>query len=309
MAPGLVIHVAAGALVDRGGRILLQQRARDRHQGGLWEFPGGKVEPDEGVMQALRRELAEELAITVERARPLIKVRHDYPDCSVLLDVFLVTAWSGAPVAMESQPMAWVDRAALADWPMPAADRPVVTALQLPAQYPITPEFASHDQALSAILSLPPELTLLRIRQRHWNRSQTLQLVEAVGNRRPQLRLMVDDPSVATAVGGVGLHLKSRDLHGFDVDSARPLPWLAASVHHSEELALAQGLGVDFVTASAVQRTLTHPDQVPLGWPGFQRLAEASNVPVYALGGMGREDIDKAWAHGAQGISGIGAYF
>src|SRR3954465_8084222 len=78
------VHVAAAVIRGTDGKILIARRADTQHQGGLWEFPGGKVEPGEAVEAALARELQEELGITVEAARPLIKVTHDYPDKQIL---------------------------------------------------------------------------------------------------------------------------------------------------------------------------------------------------------------------------------
>jgi len=89
------IHVAAAVIRSTDGLVLIAKRPLDKHQGGLWEFPGGKVEKGEAVEVALARELLEELGIGVTAARPLIQVRHDYPDKHVLLDVWEVTAFSG----------------------------------------------------------------------------------------------------------------------------------------------------------------------------------------------------------------------
>eukprot|EP01137_Pigoraptor_chileana_P016793 Opistho-2@73895 len=98
------VHVAAAVIRDDSGKILIARRADTQHQGGLWEFPGGKVEADESVECALARELQEELGIVVGAARPLIKVRHDYPDKQVLLDVWEVSSFSGEPHGAEGQP-------------------------------------------------------------------------------------------------------------------------------------------------------------------------------------------------------------
>ena len=102
------VHVAAAVIRGTDGSILIARRADTQHQGGLWEFPGGKVEAGESVEAALARELKEELGITVEVARPLIKVQHDYPDKQVLLDVWEVSAFSGEPHGVEGQPLAWL---------------------------------------------------------------------------------------------------------------------------------------------------------------------------------------------------------
>ena len=102
------VHVAVGVVSNSTGEILLSRRAAGTHQGGLWEFPGGKVEPGEKTFQALQRELGEELAIDVHAARRLIKLPFDYPDKRVMLDVLRVTKWSGAVVAREGQALQWV---------------------------------------------------------------------------------------------------------------------------------------------------------------------------------------------------------
>ena len=88
------VHVAAAVIRDSNGKILIARRADTQHQGGLWEFPGGKVEDDESVETALARELHEELGIVVNTARPMIKVRHDYPDKQVLLDVWEAVSYT-----------------------------------------------------------------------------------------------------------------------------------------------------------------------------------------------------------------------
>ena len=134
------VHVAAAVIRDDSGKILIARRADSQHQGGLWEFPGGKVEADETVESALARELKEELGIVVGAARPLIKVRHDYPDKQVLLDVWEVSAFTGEPHGAEGQPLAWVTAKDLPNYEFPAANQPIVAAARSPGAYPITPD-------------------------------------------------------------------------------------------------------------------------------------------------------------------------
>jgi 8-oxo-dGTP diphosphatase len=129
-APADPVHVAVGVIVDARRRILLSRRAEDAHQGGLWEFPGGKVEPGESLQDALGRELREELAIEPVHTAPLLEVAHDYGDKRVLLDVHLVWEYSGSATGLEGQPLAWVEAAALGDYAFPAANLPIVKAIQ-----------------------------------------------------------------------------------------------------------------------------------------------------------------------------------
>ena len=113
-------------LANARGEILVSRRFEHVHQGGLWEFPGGKVEADEAPRAALERELHEELGIRLQAARPLIRVHHDYDDVHVLLDVWRVNDWSGAVHGREGQSLRWLAADALAELPMPAADVPSI---------------------------------------------------------------------------------------------------------------------------------------------------------------------------------------
>jgi len=124
------IHVAVGVIVNAAQEVLIAHRAQHLHQGGLWEFPGGKVETNEGVEQALKRELLEELNITVQNCAPLLEIAHDYGDKSVLLDVWLVREFSGKPQGLQGQPLQWVGIDNLDAYAFPAANHSIIAALQ-----------------------------------------------------------------------------------------------------------------------------------------------------------------------------------
>lgn len=124
-----ILHVAAAAIMNTSGQVLIARRPVDKHQGGLWEFPGGKVEASESAIDALSRELQEELGITNIQAIPLIQITHDYPDRSVLLDVFTVNAFKGNPEGCEGQPIQWVSPDALTDFNFPEANQPIIQRL------------------------------------------------------------------------------------------------------------------------------------------------------------------------------------
>jgi 8-oxo-dGTP diphosphatase len=124
-----VVTVAVGILIDPQGRVLITRRAPQTHQGGLWEFPGGKVEPGETIVDALARELKEELGVTVLISEPFMTLEHDYGDQCVCLAVHRVTSWRGEPSGMEGQPLAWQQPADLTDWPFPDANQPILTRL------------------------------------------------------------------------------------------------------------------------------------------------------------------------------------
>lgn len=304
-----LIHVAAAALIDGQGRVLLAKRHADSHQGGLWEFPGGKLEAGEALADGLARELHEELGIDIERHRPLIRVMHHYPDRSVLLDVHRVDAWRGEAVGREGQPLAWVTPDALHDYPMPPADVPIVTALQLPSTYLITPpEIGDRERFLRGLeASLASGVRLVQLRLFDLGERE----LRALGREACELchrhaaRVLFNGSAGnAAAIGADGLHLNSRRLHAGDRPASMP-GLLAASCHSVTDLARAAVLAADFAVLSPVLPTRSHPDADPLGWPRFARWTDGATLPVFALGGMNPTLVETAWQHGAQGVAGI----
>lgn len=125
-----MIHVVAGALFDEQGRVLVAQRPPGKHMAGGWEFPGGKVEPEEQAFAGLKRELQEELGIEVLDATPLIAYEHSYADRRVLLDLWLVSLYTGEPKSLEGQPLQWVAIDELEAVGLLEADLPMVPALR-----------------------------------------------------------------------------------------------------------------------------------------------------------------------------------
>jgi 8-oxo-dGTP diphosphatase len=127
-----IVLVSAVALVDADGRVLLAQRPAGKPMAGLWEFPGGKVDPGETPETALIRELAEELGIDVTASclAPFTFASHTYPDFHLLMPLYICRKWSGIPAACEGQRFAWVPPARLGDYPMPPADEPLVVMLR-----------------------------------------------------------------------------------------------------------------------------------------------------------------------------------
>jgi len=124
------VHVAVAVIVNSNKEVLLALRHIHQHQGGLWEFPGGKVETDESVFDALVRETREELAVTIITAKPLIRIAHDYSDKSVLLEVWTVSEFSGTPQGQEGQRLRWCCITDLVEDDFPAANVAIINALK-----------------------------------------------------------------------------------------------------------------------------------------------------------------------------------
>ena len=311
------LQVAVGVIKNTGGQVLISLRDESLHQGGLWEFPGGKIESGESADQALARELKEELAITVIKATPLITVKHQYPDLAVQLHVYLVEQFSGDAKSCEGQPFKWVNPAGLTNYAFPTANHPIITAAQLPPFYAILDD---ADESLllvnlQKILNRGIKLIQLRLKTVP---AETLE--KFIGQAYPLCKkhgaLLLINSAVKNAENFVvdGIHLTSEHLMSINKRPTFPhrakeqARWLAASCHNLQELQHAQTIGVDFVVLASVLATKTHPEKEPLGWAQFEKLVSQVNLPVYALGGLSKTHLDSARQTGGQGIAAIRAF-
>lgn len=304
------MHVAAAVIERQDGKILLSKRHEHAHQGGLWEFPGGKVELGERAEQALIRELREELGIEAESFRKLISINHSYNDRNVRLDVYKVSAWQGDVKPLENQPLVWIYPDEIKHYDLPAADEPIATAINLPDTYFITPpQIQSQPDFLNHIENaLKQGIRLVQYRVFGLEKAQNLQLAEAVKRLCKQFgaKLLVNkDIELMRQIGADGLHLNSEQLTSKSASQLVSGSLItSASCHSREELEMAAKL-VDFAVLSPVLPTKSHPDSDTLGWGAFAELIDNINMPVYALGGMKTNNLQTSFSFGAQGIAGI----
>jgi 8-oxo-dGTP diphosphatase len=314
------VHVAVGVLANAQQQVFITQRAQHLHQGGLWEFPGGKVERDETVYAALQREMREELGIAVTHATPLIRIAHDYADKAVLLDVWHVTAWQGTPRSMEAQPSAWVDISRLHDYRFPEANARIVTALRMPCEMMITGHWQSETEFRERLASaLQKGTRLVQLRAHQCNeqafRALAQRAHEVCEAHRAQLmvnttlehfeKIRADGVSSTSC----GLHLTSAELMRRNSRPVSKNILLGASCHSSDEVQQANRIGADYITLAPVRATTTHPGVSPLGLERFAALAAESRALVYALGGMQPEHQAEITEAGGYGIAAITAWW
>lgn len=306
-------RVVAGVLTDRQGRVLVQRRKGDAHQGGLWEFPGGKCDAGETAEAALKRELAEELDIQVQYARPRIRITHHYPDLSIDLELWQVRRYTGVMRALENQPLRWLLPGELNTVEMPAADRALINAVRLPDVCLITGnEPADQEQFLHRLehrLEQGIKLVQLRIQRKHLERESIARRAVAMCAAHNAWLILNGTPEHAQAWGAQGVHLNSNALQEY---RSRPVPrdvWLSAACHSAVELKQAQALDVDFVLVSPVASTTSHVGVTPIGMEGLRALCQAADRPVYALGGMGPDELNAVRDAGAQGVAGISGFW
>lgn len=298
------IAVAAAVILDADGRFLLAQRPEGKPYPGYWEFPGGKIEPGETPRDALVRELEEELGIRASRLYPWITRDYDYTHAAVRLHFFRVAAWSGELHGREGQAWSWQPLGAATQAsvsPMLPANAPVLSALEWPSVMGVTPalvaDFLPHMER-----ALAGGLRLVQLRDKGLKDG-------ALGRAAADLacahgaRLMVNaaTPGAAAFSAAGGVHWTARELMAA---AQRPLSgWCGASCHDEAELAQAARLGLDYVVLGHVQSTPSHPGAQPLGWERFGGLIRDYPLPVYAIGGLKRGDLENAWTHGAHGMA------
>ncbi len=311
-APAGFLHVVAAVVRDPEGRCLIAQRPRPKDHGGKWEFPGGKLEVGEMPVEALARELWEELGIQLQVAKPLIQVPYRYRQRAVWLDVWEVERFSGEPHGREGQPVRWVAPARLQAYAFPAANLPVLTALRLPPYLLVTPEPGADWElflrGLDRALDGGVRLVQLRAHSLDMRRYRPLaaQVIEHCA--RAGAACLLNAPAHwITELGAQGVHLHR---HALARATGRPLPrdlWVSASVHNGRELAQAARIGVDFALVSPVLPTPSHPGASGLGWEGFEVLARRAPMPVYALGGVAPTDLNRVRLSGGQGVAAVRA--
>ncbi|MDR5868277.1 Nudix family hydrolase [Halomonas koreensis] len=305
------VHVAAAAIISADGReVLLARRPSNVDHGGLWEFPGGKLAPYETGLEALKRELHEELGVEIRRAQPLIRIHHEYSDKHILLDVWQVHDFAGEPFGREGQAVRWVPMNELINYPFPAANLPILRAVMLPTEFLITGEEDDEDRFEGRLERALTEdgVRLVQLRAKSLDRADYLGRAERALAlcRRHGARLVLNgDPDLLDGVDADGIHLTSERLMQLERRPVAEGKWLSASTHDHAQLARAHRIGCDFVTLSPLRTTPSHPEVAPIGWHDFQQLVEHAGMPVFALGGMTRFDANHARAVGAQGIASI----
>ncbi len=315
--PEKITDVAVGVLLRPDGTVLLGSRPAGKPWPGWWELPGGKIEFGESVLQALARELTEELGIRLKRATPWVTYVHRYPTTTVRLAFCRVTGWEGEPRGLEGQELRWVDIRRAHETPqLLPATYPPLRWLQLPDTYLISS--AGSPAGLPAFMArldhaLACGLRLLQWREPGW----------PGGAAAPDLHAALRDAHTRCAAKGArvlvnsahplawcdeadGLHLRAADAL---VLQQRPAlgegKLLGVSAHDQADLDHARKLEVDFAVLGPVLPTASHPGHAGIGWEEFGRLSELAGIPVYALGGQSGDTLAHAQSLGGQGIAGI----
>jgi len=307
-----IVHVAAAVITRPDGSFLVGQRAADTFYPGYWEFPGGKVEAGETPREALIRELYEELDMEVLEAWPWLTREHVYEHAHVNLHFFEVPAWRGEIHDRVHAALSWQQAATMDVEPMLPANGPILKALRLPRRMAITQaaEIGIDTQLARLDQALADGLRLVQIREPGLlapDREAFARAVLARTRTAGAIALINDDVDLATRLGADGVHLPAHRLA--ELNTRPALEWVGASCHTRNELEQAATLGLDYALLGAVNPTASHPERDALGWDAFADLIRALPLPVFALGGLGTNELDTAKAHGAHGVAGIRSFW
>jgi 8-oxo-dGTP diphosphatase len=300
----------AAAVIERPGEFLLAQRPEGKAYAGYWEFPGGKIEPDEDPRAALVRELGEELGIEVTAATPWITRVYAYTHATVRLHFFRVTAWRGEPQPLEDQAIRWQKVGAPDVAPMLPANAPVLAALALPAVMVVSDASRMGIDAWIAALAerALTERMLVQIREREMDEQKVQHLLSrALVRAEPFGSRVVVNSDNGAYPQCTGVHLTARALMAAEGRPAGRL--VGASCHDEREIAHAATIGVDYMVVGPVNATASHPGAIPMGWERFGELVRDQPVPAYAIGGLTREDLSEAKRRAGHGVALLGAAF
>jgi len=303
------VNVAIGVIRDKFNRLLITQRKVGTHLAGLWEFPGGKFAVNEEARSALERELNEELNIQIGQVSPLINVKFDYPEVSVSLFVYEVRDFIGLPIGREGQKLKWVALQELDFYPFPEANRTILSAIKLGRQYAIigSLELSEVLCRIDCLAKQGVSLIQIRIKDKNIKNIEKMFLVIRERCRLLNIRYLINSEVRVAKQKSDGLHLTSVALMAM-AERPEMIGYIAASCHSLQELKKAEQLKLDFAVLSPVKKTTSHLGVPPLGWVQWQDWVAQVNIPVFALGGMLKEDYETAINRGAQGLAGISLY-
>ncbi|AEC21953.1 hypothetical protein PT7_3413 [Pusillimonas sp. T7-7] len=313
------IEVAAGLIMQPDGSLLLAQRPADKPWPGWWELPGGKIEPGETTLQALARELKEELDIDVTVATPWVTYTHEYPKNIVRLAFCRVTGWEGEPTGVEGQQLSWVKLdGPLSVGPLLPATEPPLRWIRLPDRYLLT-SIGSNNELSNYLAkltrALQDGLKLVQFREPGWNAESEQdvytafkQIVELCHEYGARCLINSCHPE-AWWTQADGVHLRAADVRNLAAAGAaikeKAPGLLAVSAHTVADLDAARTLDADFAVLGHVLSTPSHPGEPGMGWAQFASLITDAGLPVFAIGGQSAATLEAARQHGAHGIAGI----
>lgn len=304
------IDVAVAVVFNASGQVLWGCRPEGKPYAGYWEFPGGKVEPDETVWQALVRELKEELDITALDGGPWFRIEHDYEHANVRLHLYRVWRFEGTPKSLEQQSFIWagLDGADLS--PILPATEPLLPKLAQPTVMALSnyeAGFQACANRLEQALNHNDMPVYVQFREKLLKGDALIQAFEhcyGLCQKTGQAMLLNSDTwlNLSEHLDALPCPLHLTQAHLLS-GQFQDLQCAGASVHDADSLLKAFDRGLSYAVLGAVKQTASHPGRLGLGWANFLEVVQGARLPVFAIGGLGFDDMRQAQSHGAHGVA------
>jgi 8-oxo-dGTP diphosphatase len=300
------VNVSVAILINADYQVLLGQRPFPKSWEGWWEFPGGKIKKNETFVDALYREIYEEIGIKITKFKKWVTRQYSYDNLDVTLQFFKVYKWDGEIAPKENQKLVWTNLKNPNVSPILPANLFIQNAFYLPSYYAITNLSESPKKLFLKQLQekIDNGLEMIQVREKDISFEELKKFSkEVIKICKPQgVKVIINSYiNLAHELRADGVHLTSKDLH-----SIKKIPQnliVSASCHNQKDIDIAEKIKIHFIVLSTVKKTLSHPDMKPMGWNKFQKIVNKVNIPIYALGGLGIEDYQIALENGAIGIA------
>jgi 8-oxo-dGTP diphosphatase len=282
------IEVVVGIIHNSNNEVFIAKRQKNQFMAGYWELPGGKVEHGEDHVSAIVRELFEETGIIVKDCHLVQEIQHIYPEKTINLSVYSIDNYLGEPLGFEGQEITWSSEEKFKNFKLLPTMWRIIHKFSLPKFYWITPDDHQSDMVINECKKqLTNGIKFIQLRSKTSLDHAYIKKINRLC-KESQAKLILNTPSKT---------LKERPVIEEKL--------IGASTHNLEEALHAENISADYISLSPIEKTLTHPDSPPLGWEDASGIIEKCNLPVFLLGGMKKNLIEKALSIGAQGVAGI----
>jgi|TARA_B110000037_G_scaffold221518_1_gene292818 8-oxo-dGTP diphosphatase len=300
------VNVSVAVLINNNRQVLLGQRPHPKSWEGWWEFPGGKIEKGETSVDALYREIDEEIGVKITQFKKWVIRKYSHGGNDITLHFFKVYGWEGEVTSKENQKLVWTHLQNPNVSPILPANLFIQKAFDLPKYYAITNLSETSKKVFFNQLQnrISNGLKMIQVREKNISFDEfKIFSNEVIKICKPKgVKVIINsDVNLAYEIKADGVHLRSKDLI-----SIKKIPKnliVSASCHTQEEIYIAEKLNINFLVLSAIKKTLSHPDIKPIGWDEFEKIVNRVNTPIYALGGLGVNDYSVALENGAIGIA------
>ena len=300
-----MIEVVVGVIRNNSKKIFITKRMKNQFMSGYWELPGGKVENGEKHSSAIERELYEEIGIKIEKYSLFQTIQQQYPGKTINLSVYVIEKYSGTPIGKQGQDYLWGSIDKLEKYKLLPTMWKIFKRLSLPTCYWITPDNHKSNSVLEQCNQRIFEgVKIIQLRSKSQLKEAYIEKFYKLCQLN-QSKLILNMPHISFDEPCDGWHLTSNKLMSSSKKQFPDHKLIGASAHNMEEVMQAEKILADYVSLSPINKTFSHPETKPLGWERVSQIISQCQIPVYLLGGMEKDFMEKALIIGAQGIAGI----